>query len=50
MALEYRVLTHGQMPPNGSTSCMLSGSGGIMWFGEENTFPTIVKFGNILHV
>lgn len=49
MATEYRVffLTHGQMPPIGTTSIGLSG-GGIMWKGEEKQFPSIVRKGVIL--
>jgi predicted Rdx family selenoprotein len=50
MATEYRVffLTHGQMPPSGTTSYALSGNGGIIWEGEEDTFPTSVQLGTQL--
>lgn len=49
MAQEYRVffLTHGQMPPTDTTSYALSG-GGIMWIGEEGTFPSTVQLGTQL--
>lgn len=39
-------LTSGQKPPTGSTSIALSG-GGIIWEGEEETFPETVTFGKI---
>jgi len=49
MAQEYRLvfLTPGQQPPIGSTGTTLSG-GGIMWVGEENTFPNTATIGELL--
>ena len=43
---EYRLffLTHGQKPPTGSTGIMLA-NGGIMWIGENGTFPAEATFG-----
>ena len=45
---EYRVffLSSGQMAPEGSTGRTISG--GIMWIGEEGTFPTTATLGKHL--
>lgn len=46
---EYQVvnLTPGQIPPEGSTGVLLS-TGGIMWIGEDGTFPNSALLGNHL--
>ena len=47
--MEYRLffLTFGQMAPAGSTGIMLS-TGGIMWYGEDGTFPSSASLGTKL--
>lgn len=49
MANEYRVywLVPGQSTPDGGTGIGVTGrSGGIMWIGEEGTFPTTAIKGD----
>jgi len=51
MVDEYRAfsLTPGQMPPDGgSTGITLSGTGDIVWVGEDGTFDSDANFGTIL--
>jgi len=50
MAIQYRAfeLTPGQLPPVGSTGVTVSGTGEIIWVGEEGTFPEAANFGTIL--
>lgn len=49
MSDQYEVvyLTPGQIPPVGSTGIMLD-DGGIMWIGEEGTFPGTADLGQKL--
>lgn len=46
---EYQIvyLMPGQIPPEGSTGIALS-NGGIMWVGEDGTFPNSALLGNHL--
>ena len=46
--MEYRLffLTPGQKTPNGSKGVMIND--GIVWIGEEGTFPTEATLGLIL--
>jgi len=51
MADEYRAfsLSRGKKPPiPGSTGVTLSGTGDIVWKGEEGTFNSTATFGTIL--
>jgi len=50
MVDEYRAfeLSPGQLPPVGSTGITLSGTGEIVWVGEEGTFNATASFGTIL--
>jgi len=50
MVDEYRAfsLTPGQMPPAGATGITLSGTGDIVWVGEDGTFDADANFGTIL--
>jgi hypothetical protein len=47
--MEYILffLTYGQKAPIGSTGVMLS-NGGIMWVGEDGTFPASADLGTKL--
>ena len=49
MSQQYRLvfLTPGQQPPIGSTGMALA-NGGIMWIGEEGTFPVSASLGTHL--
>ena len=50
MPTEYRAfsLSPGQIPPDGATGITLSGTGDIVWEGEEGTFNSNANFGTIL--
>ena len=50
MVDEYRAfsLSPGQMPPEGATGVTISGTGEIIWVGEEGTFNSTASFGTIL--
>lgn len=49
MAQQYQLffLTSGQMPPENSTGVTLT-NGGIVWLGEEGTFPEVASLGTHL--
>jgi hypothetical protein len=50
MTTEYRVfsLSPGQKPPTGATGVTISGTGDIVWVGEDGTFNESAEFGTIL--
>ena len=50
MATQYIAfeLTPGQMPPVGATGVTISGTGEIIWAGEQGTFNETASFGTIL--
>lgn len=41
-------LSPGQKPPTGATGTTISGTGEIVWTGEEGTFDMNANFGTIL--
>jgi len=41
-------LSPGQKPPVGATGITISGTGEIIWVGEEGTFDMNATFGTIL--
>jgi len=50
MTMQYIAfnLTHGQMTPIDSSGLTISGTGEIIWVGEEGTFDFNARFGTIL--